>query len=501
MTTTSSAPSVTQTDSLPSRTRVAIVGAGFSGLCMAIRLLQEGIDDFVVLEKGDEVGGTWRDNTYPGCQCDIPSALYSFSFAPNPDWSRFYPLQSEIRDYLRRTARDYGVMPYIRFGHHVEGAAWDDDAGVWRVDTSHGQLAADVLVGAMGGLSEPGIPDLPGLDSFERTSFHSAQWDHDHELSGERVAVIGTGASAVQFVPKIQPQVGRLHLFQRTPAWVMPDLDRPVTKFERRMFRRVPATQRALRAAIYMMQEATVLGTVVNRRLSKVLQAVALRHLERQVRDPELRSKLTPNYLIGCKRITLSDEYYPAICQPNVELVTDPIREVRARSIVTADGVERELDTIVFGTGFKVMDHPGYSRVRGRDGRTLAEAWGGSPRAYLGTAVSGFPNLFLMVGPNSAGGYNSIIFTTEAHVNYAVKCIREMDKRGLRSVEVRREVYDAFARETDERLNGSVWNAGGCASWYLDANGRNGVWWPGFMASLWQRTRRFDLADYRLQAA
>src|SRR4051794_33644806 len=449
--------------------RVAIVGAGFSGLCMAIRLLQEGIDDFVVLERGDELGGTWRDNTYPGCQCDIPSALYSYSFAPNPDWSRFYPLQSEIRDYLRRCARDFGVMPYIRFGHDVSGAAWDDDAGHWLLETSHGELTAEVLVGGMGGLSEPSVPDLPGLDGFEGTRFHSAHWDHDHDLRGERVAVIGTGASAVQFVPKIQPHVERLYLYQRTPSWVLPDPDRRVTDFERQLYRRVPATQRLLRAGIYFLHETTVLGTIVDRRLSKGFETIARNHLRRQVRDSELRAKLTPHYTLGCKRITLSDTYYPALTRPNSEVVTDPIREIRPRSIVTGDGVEREVDTIILGTGFKALDNPGFSRVRGREGRSLQEAWQGSPRAYLGTTISGFPNLFLLVGPNSAGGYNSILFTTEAHVNYAVQCVRQMEERGLRSVEVRPEVYERFNQEAERRLHSSVWNAGGCASWYLDA--------------------------------
>ena len=486
---------------LPSHTRVAIVGAGFSGLCMAIRLKQEGIHEFVVLEKADGVGGTWRDNTYPGCQCDIPSALYSFSFAPNPDWTRFYPLQSEIRDYLRRCARDFGLTPYIRFGHELLGAAWDDQRSRWRLETSDGSVTADVLVSGMGGLSHPSVPELPGLDRFEGTAFHSARWDHGHDLTGERVAVIGTGASAVQFVPRVQPQVGRLHLFQRTPAWVLPDPDRPVSGLERRLFRRLPATQRALRGAIYLLQEATVLGTIVDRRLSRGLEVIARRHLERQVADPALRAKLTPSYLLGCKRITLSDAYYPAITQPNVELITDQISEVRPRSIVTADGSERELDTIIFGTGFRVLDHPAYSLVRGRDGRTLGEAWEGSPRAYLGTTVAGFPNLFLLVGPNSAGGYNSIVFTTEAHVNYVIACLREMDRRRLQAVEVRPDVYEEFSRDTEERLGRSVWNAGGCASWYLDANGRNGVWWPGFTTRLWRRTRRFRPAEYRLQPA
>jgi len=488
-------------NALPSHTRIAVAGAGFSGLCMAIRLKQEGIEDFVVLERADEVGGTWRDNTYPGCQCDIPSALYSFSFAPNPDWTRFYPLQSEIRDYLRRCAREFGVLPYIRFGHDVGGAQWDDRSRRWRLETSRGSFTADMLVGGLGGLSQPSVPDLPGLDAFEGKAFHSAAWDHDHDLRGERVAVIGTGASAVQFVPRIQPRVGTLHVFQRTPSWVMPDPDRPVTDFERGLFRRLPATQRLLRAGLYFGHEATVLGTIVDRRLSKGFESIARRHLRRQVLDPELRARLTPHYTLGCKRITLSNTYYPALCQPNAELVTDPIREVRRRSIVTEDGTEREVDTIILGTGFKVHDNPGFSRVRGRAGQTLGEAWQGSPRAYLGTAIAGFPNLFLLVGPNSAGGYNSIVFTTEAHVNYVIACLREMDRRRLTAVEVRPDVYDEFNRLADERLRGSVWNRGGCTSWYLDANGRNGVWWPGFTWRLWQRTRRFDPREYHLQAA
>ena len=488
-------------DPLPSHVRVAIVGAGFSGLCMAIRLRQEGITDFAVLERADELGGTWRDNTYPGCQCDIPSALYSFSFAPNPDWSRFYPKQAEIRDYLRRCARDFGVIPYIRFGHDVVGANWDENSKRWRLETSRGPLTADVLVGAMGGLSEPSVPDIPGLDGFEGTVFHSAAWNHDHDLTGERVAVIGTGASAVQFVPRVQRLAGMLHVFQRTPSWVMPDPDRPVSGFERRLFRRLPATQRLLRAGIYLVHEATVLGTVVDWRLSKGLELIARRHLRRQVPDPELRAKLTPDYTIGCKRITFSNIYYRALVQPNAELVTEPIAEVRPGGIVTADGALRELDAIILGTGFKVFDNPAFARVRGRRGRTLEEAWQGSPRAYLGATIAGFPNLFLLVGPNSAGGYNSILFTTEAHVNYAIKGIRAMDRHSLQAVEVRPEVYERFNRAAEERLRDSVWNRGGCESWYLDPNGRNGVWWPGFTWRLWQRTRRFEARDYQLQTA
>jgi cation diffusion facilitator CzcD-associated flavoprotein CzcO len=481
--------------------RIAIVGAGFSGIGMSARLLQEGIDDFVVLERAGEIGGTWRDNTYPGCQCDIPSVLYSFSFAPNPNWSRLYPLQSEIRDYLRDCAERFGVLPHIRFGTDAEGAEWDDEARRWRIETSGGELTADVLIGGMGGLTEPSVPDIPGLDDFEGTVFHSARWDHDHDLAGERVGVIGTGASAVQFVPKIQPRVGSLTVFQRTPSWVLPDPDRRMTRAEKLLFRRLPVAQRALRALIYGVHETTVLGTIVDRRLSEGFERIGRGHLRRQVADPELRAKLTPDYTLGCKRITMSNSYFPALAQPNSELVTEPITEVRAGSIVTADGAEHELDTIILGTGFKVFDNPGLARIRGRDRRTLDEAWKGSPRAYLGTAIAGFPNLFLLVGPNSAGGYNSIIFTSEAHINYVIRCLQEMDARRLDSVEVLPEVYERYNAETDRRLAGSVWNAGGCQSWYLDSNGRNGVWWPGFTWRLWQKTRRFDRASYRVQAA
>jgi cation diffusion facilitator CzcD-associated flavoprotein CzcO len=463
---------------------------------MAGRLLRDGIDDFAVYERADDVGGSWRDNTYPGCQCDIPSVLYSYSFMPNPDWTRAYPLQEEIREYLRRCARELGVMPHIRFGVEGQGAAWDDEARVWRLQTSEGEHTANVLIGGMGGLTEPQYPDIPGLEGFEGTMFHSSRWDHDHDLGGERVAVIGTGASSIQFVPEIQPLVGELKLFQRTPAWVLPDPDRKLGERERSLYRNFPAAQRAMRALTYLSMEATVLGTIVDPRLIKMGESIGRRHIARQVSDPELRAKLTPSYTLGCKRITLSNTYYRALTQPNAEVVTDTITEVRRNAIVTADGVEHEVDTIILGTGFKVFDNPGMAMIHGRDGRSLLDHWEGSPRAYLGTAVPEFPTLFFIVGPNSAGGFTSIIFTSEAHINYVARCLREMDRQGVDTVEVKREVYDAFNHDTERRLAASVWNEGGCASWYLDSNGRNGVWWPTFMARLWQRTRRFDAGNY-----
>jgi cation diffusion facilitator CzcD-associated flavoprotein CzcO len=480
--------------------RVAIVGSGFSGLGMAIRLKQEGIEDFVVLERADEVGGTWRDNTYPGCQCDIPSLLYSYSFAPNPNWTRVYPLQEEIQAYLRDCAERFEVLDHIRFGAEVQDAEWDDEAAVWRLQTAAGPVTAQILVSGVGGLSEPAPPAIPGLDSFEGKIFHSARWDHEHDLTGERVAAIGTGASAIQFIPKIQPKVGRLHLFQRTPPWVLPDPDRPISPAEQRLFRAFPPARRLARTLIYWIFELTVLGTMKDRRLVRPIENQGRRHLERQVPDPDLRAKLTPDYTIGCKRILLSDEYYPALQAPNAEVVTDRITEITPRGIRTQDGVEREVDTIILGTGFNLHNHPAFAHVRGRDGRTLGDMWQGSPRAYLGSTVAGFPNYFTLVGANSAGGFNSIVFTSEAHINYVLECLRVMDERGLRSVEVRRDVYEDWEREVEHRLRNSVWNAGGCTSWYLDEKGNNNVWWPGFTVSLWRQTRRFDLANYVVRA-
>ncbi|MEA2438040.1 MAG: hypothetical protein QOF65_2596, partial [Thermoleophilaceae bacterium] len=337
--------------------RVAIVGTGFSGLGMAIRLKQEGIEDFVLFERADDVGGTWRDNTYPGAACDVPSHLYSFSFAPNPGWSRTFSPQPEIQDYLRRCAGHFDVIPHVKFRHAVTGAHWDEDGQRWEIETSQGRFTAQVLVAGMGGLSEPKIPDIPGLDSFEGAAFHTAQWDHDVDLRGRRVAVIGTGASAIQVVPRLQPEADKLHLFQRTPAWIMPHPDRPISDRERTVYKRLPLAQRVMRAAVYWARETFVIP-FVKPRLSSLPERQARKHLALQVPDRELRRKLTPDYKIGCKRILISNDYYRAVSQPNVELVTDGIREIRPHSIVAGDGSEREVDVIVFGTGFRVNDMP-----------------------------------------------------------------------------------------------------------------------------------------------
>ncbi|GAC1326593.1 MAG: NAD(P)/FAD-dependent oxidoreductase [Thermoleophilaceae bacterium] len=479
---------------------VAIVGSGFSGLGTAIRLKQEGIEDFVVLERAEEVGGTWHFNTYPGCACDVPSHLYSFSFAPNPEWSQTYSRQPEIRDYLRRCVDRFGIRAHIRFGHEVTLARWDEEAARWQIETTGGEFSARVLVAGAGPLTEPKLPEIPGLESFRGHTFHSARWDHDHDLSGKRVASIGTGASAIQFVPSIQPAVEVLHVFQRTAPWIAPHSNRRVTGFERRLYRALPGLQRIVRAGIYASRELLVLGFVKQPRLMAVVEAVARRHMRRQLPDPRLREQVTPDYRIGCKRILPSNDWYPALARDNVQLVTSGIREVREGSIVDGDGAEREVDTIIFGTGFEVADMPFAKQVRGREGQRLDEVWRGSPRAHLGTTVPGFPNFFMLLGPNTGLGHTSVVYMIESQITYVLDALRAMRTRGAAALEVREEAAERFNSEIEKQLEGTVWNTG-CASWYLDDTGRNGTLWPDWTWRFRQRTARFDEASYELRSA
>jgi cation diffusion facilitator CzcD-associated flavoprotein CzcO len=487
-------------DSSPASTdvEVAIVGTGFSGLGTAIRLKQEGIEDFVVLERGDDVGGTWHWNTYPGCACDIPSHLYSFSFAPNPHWSQTYSPQPEIRDYLRRTADDFGVRPHIRFGCEVEEAAWDDDSGRWRIETTVGTFTARVAISGAGPLTEPKIPDVPGLDRFQGDAFHSARWDHDVDLRGKRVASIGTGASAIQYVPELQKQVAQLHVFQRTAPWIFPHSNRPFTKLEHRLYAAFPQLQKLTRGGVYVARESAVLGFVKNPRLMKIAERIARRHMRRQISDPELLEKVTPDYTIGCKRILPSNKWYPALGKPNVELVTEGVREVRERSIVDAAGVEREVDAIVFGTGFAVTDMPIANHVHGRDGRSLHQVWSGSPRAHHGITIPGYPNFFMLLGPNTGLGHNSMVYMIESQIEYVLGALRTLRQTGAATLEVRQEAVDREIEAIDEQMKGTVWSTG-CKSWYLDDTGRNGALWPDWTWRYRQRTARFDSDNYELR--
>jgi cation diffusion facilitator CzcD-associated flavoprotein CzcO len=477
--------------------RVVIVGAGFAGIGAAIRLKQEGIDDLVLLERAADVGGTWQANTYPGCQCDIPSHLYSYSFALNPDWSRTYSLQPEIWAYLRRVAREHDVERHVRLRCEVHAAHWEQDTRRWLLETSEGELSAELLIVGVGQLAEPKLPQIEGVERFAGTTMHSARWEGGQTLAGERVAVIGTGASAIQIVPRIQPEVQKLSVFQRTPAWVLPHRDRPISEPERALYRAVPAAQRVARAVDYARQEFLV-PFLMHPRLGSIPQRVALQHLRRQVSDPALRAKLTPPYRIGCKRILLSSEYLPALQQPNVELVTDPIRAITEKGVLTTDGREHELDTIIFATGFHVTDMPLGDWLRTRDGSTLQQHWGGSPQAYLGTTVAGCPNLFVLVGPNTGLGHNSIVFMIESQLRYVMDCISYMERTGAATFEVREQVQRDFNEQIQRQLSGSVWNTGGCASWYIDVNGKNTVIWPGSTWPYRQRLRRFDPEHYEL---
>ena len=484
--------------SLPSgrEVGVAIIGSGFAGLGLAVRLRQRGETDFVVLERGDDVGGTWRDNTYPGAACDVQSNLYSFSFAPNPDWPRTYSGQPEIQAYLHSTAERFGVYPHCVFGADVTGARWDDAARRWRVQTSAGEVSARVLVSAAGALADPAYPDIPGLDSFAGTVMHSARWDAGHDLTGERVAVIGTGASAIQLVPAIQPLVDGVAVYQRTPPWIIPRGDRPVRPSAQRLYRRLPAFQRAVRGALYASREVLVVGMAKRRRFLEPVGKMARAHLERQVRDPKLRAALTPDYTIGCKRILISNDYYPAVSAPNAELVTAGIAEVRPHSIVTRDGVERPTDTIVLATGFAVTDLPIAHRIAGRDGRTLAQVWDEGMVTNRGSAVAGFPNLFLLVGPNVGVGHTSMVYMIESQLNYVLDALRTMADEGLAVLETTPQAQQAYRELIAERSRGTVWLAGGCGSWYLDRHGHNTTLWPDFTFRFRRLTRRLDRENY-----
>jgi cation diffusion facilitator CzcD-associated flavoprotein CzcO len=479
---------------------IVIVGSGFSGLGMAIRLKRAGRHDFVVLERAYELGGTWQANTYPGCACDVPSHLYSFSFAPNPDWTQTYSTQPEIWDYLRRTAVRFGIGPHVRLSTAVESATWLEDERRWEIETDRGTYRARVLIAGMGPLTEPKIPEIPGLEGFEGETFHSARWNHDYDLTGKRVASIGTGASAIQYVPAIQKQVAQLHVFQRTAPWVMPHSNRPITDAERRLYRAVPALQKFARAGIYAAREVLVLGFVKNPRLMKVVERLAKKHMQSQIDDPQLLEQVTPDYTIGCKRILPSNRWYRTLARPNVELVTSGVQEVRARSIVDGDGVEREVDAIVFGTGFHVTDIPAAQRVRGRGGKLLDDVWHGSPRAYMGAAIAGFPNLFFLLGPNTGLGHSSMVYMIESQIAHVLAALGHMRDRGAETIEVTAEAQERFNADIDARMRGTVWTTG-CSSWYLDDTGRNATLWPDWTWRFRRRARRFDPAQHTLRAA
>lgn len=473
-------------------THIAIIGTGFSGLAAAHKFLEQGRNDFLLFESADDVGGCWRQNSYPGIACDVPSNLYSFSFELNPNWSRSYSPGGEIWEYLRGVARKYGILPYVKFNHALTGARWDDDRQLWRLTTTGGEYTADTVIGGFGPLSVPQIPDLPGIEKFKGESWHSQQWNHDYDLTDKRVAVVGTGASALQFVPQIQKQVKELHIYQRTPAWVMPRSERSITRLEKLIYRFVPGAQKLVRGAIYSMLELRVIGFIKQPWLMKALQPVARAHLKRQVPEPELRAKLMPDFTIGCKRILLGNNYYPALRQPNVELITSGVREVTENSVIGSDGTEREVDAIIWGTGFHVTTNPLWDHLIGRDGRSLSETWEGGMRAYKGIQVENFPNLFLVMGPNTGLGHTSMVYMIESSIDYIDRVIRFMDKSGAASTEISPAALNAFNEAIQRKVKDTIWSTGGCASWYLDADGNNTTMWPDFTFMFRRACHEFD---------
>jgi len=479
---------------------IVIVGSGFAGLCMAIQLKLAGFDRFVILEKDADLGGTWRDNHYPGCACDVPSHMYSYSFELNPDWSAMFAPQQEIWAYLRRCAESYGVTRHIRYGRAVARMEWDDAARRWSVVTADGEMYRPrAVVSGVGALHVPSIPDIPGAEEFAGRAFHSAEWDSSARLAGQRVAVIGTGASAVQFIPQVARQAAQVNVFQRTPPWIHPRPNFPIPPAARATFAAAPLTMRAFRDGIYWLLELRALGFAVHPRLMAPLQRMAERHIERQISDPALRAKVTPDYTIGCKRILLSSDYYPALTRPNVSVVTEPIDRITPAGVTCSGGGSYDADVIIYGTGFRTVEVLTELDVAGRDGVKLQDAWRDGVEAYQGTTVPGFPNFFLLLGPNTGLGHNSVIFMIESQVQHVLSCLRRLAREHAEVIEVRPAASRRFNDGIQRRLRRAVWSAGGCSSWYLDADGVNRALWPGFSFEYWARARRARRGAYLLR--
>jgi cation diffusion facilitator CzcD-associated flavoprotein CzcO len=484
---------------LSSRSRsVAVVGGGFGGIGAAVMLRRAGYEDVTVFEKADGVGGVWHHNTYPGAACDIPSHLYEFSFAPNPRWSRRYAPQAEIQAYVEEVGRRHGVMDRVRTGTEVTSARWDEELGRWALETSGGSHQAEVLITACGQLSTPKVPPLPGLDSFAGPAFHTAEWRHDVDLAGKRVAVVGTGCSAIQVVPAIQPLVAHVDVYQRSPGWTLPKMDFAYSRRAQRLFARFPALQRLDRAAVFYSQEVGAAALTRHRWLLPLVRAAARRQITRTIKDPELLRKVTPVDEVGCKRIMLTDEWYPTLTKPNVEVVAERIAEVTPGGVRAGDGVERPADVLVLATGFDSHAFVAPMEIAGRGGSTLAAEWADVARAYLGLTVPGFPNMFLIYGPNTNGGTGSVIGTIEFGMGHVIACLRALDRHGAGRIEVNPGAADSFDRELRRALAGTVWHSG-CTNWYVDENGNDPSQWPWLWSTYRRRTARLAPGAYDLQ--
>ncbi|MCG8518595.1 MAG: NAD(P)/FAD-dependent oxidoreductase [Pseudomonadales bacterium] len=478
---------------------IVIIGTGFGGLGMAIQLKKAGIDNFALLEKADSVGGTWRDNTYPGAACDVQSHLYSFSFEPKHDWTRKFGLQPEIRAYLEGCASKYQLQRHIHFNQEVTTADFDADAGLWRLQTATGdRFLTRILVTATGQLNQPAYPRLDGLQRFQGHAFHSARWDHRHDLSDKRVAVIGTGASAIQFVPQILPRVRELKLFQRSGAWVIPKPDRPFSGFEQYLFNHYPVLDRLYRTQIYWRNESRALAFTRFGFLLNAFKWQAKHLAKKHVRDPDKRRKLIPDYPVGCKRVLISNDWYQAVDQDHLALITDGIDHIDERGVVTTDGQHHEVDTLIYGTGFKATDFLSPITITGLNGQSLNDAWQDGAEAYKGMNVAGFPNLFMLYGPNTNLAHSSIVFMLESQIRYVMQCVRLLQDPGLHYIDVKAERQRDYVSGLQHQLSHSVWESG-CDSWYKTASGRNTNNWPGFTFSFRLMTSKLDLQDYHLQ--
>jgi cation diffusion facilitator CzcD-associated flavoprotein CzcO len=476
--------------------RVVVIGAGFAGIGMALALARAGIEDFLVLESADDLGGTWRDNTYPGAACDVPGNLYSYSFLPGR-WTRRFPDQPETLSYLRAAAADGGIGPRLRFGSRVAAASFDEHAARWNLTLEGGDtLTATAIVSAVGQLNRPALPDIAGREDFAGPSWHSARWNHDVGLAGQTVAVIGTGASAIQFVPQVAKTAARVDVYQRTPPYVLPKSDHPYTTGQQATFERLPLLRKADRLRTFLYGELLTSGFVLSPRLLAGPMRMWRRQLETQITDPELRAKCVPDYVMGCKRVVFSNDWYPALARENVELVTEPIERIVPAGIVTRGGELRPADVIVYGTGFHTLDFLAPMSVTGRGGAELREAWRDGAQAYLGITVSGFPNFFMLYGPNTNLGGNSIIYMLEGQINYALRAISALSAEDLCWLDLRPEVQARFNRWVERASRTSVWESG-CDSWYTTVAGRNTNNWPDHTFRYRYRIRNFDLADYR----
>jgi cation diffusion facilitator CzcD-associated flavoprotein CzcO len=476
-------------------TSIGIIGAGFGGVAVAVEMLRSGHDDVRLWERGDDLGGVWRDNTYPGAGCDVPSPLYSFSYEPNPNWTRRYALQQEIHDYVRGVADKHGVTPRISYGREVTAATWNADTTDWTVTFADGSSeSVDILISAVGQLSEPRMPDVPGIESFEGPSFHSARWDHEADIRGRTVAVVGSGASAVQLVPHLVRDGERVVVFQRSPNYLLPKPDMPYRTWHAALFHRLPVSQQAERGGIWAIMEQFARGLEATSPVGKVNKTIALRHLHAQVKDPELRAKLTPDYPIGCKRILFSNDFYPALAEPTVEVVTEAVTEVRPHSVVDATGREHPVDVVVYATGFDSQDFLDSIDVTGAGGEKLATRWTDGARAYLGMYVPGFPNLFVTYGPNTNLGGGSIIYMLEAQARHMRQVIDRFEAGQYASVEVTASTDEAYDRELSEKLERSVWAS--CENWYRHPSGRITSNWPGATLPFARRTRTLEPSEF-----